>query len=56
MIELRCKDHEHNINMLKEFYHSNKYILVEQMKDAFIDAINCMEYLEQMNGEADGKP
>lgn len=56
MIKLRWKEHEHNINMLKEFYHYNKYIMTEQMKDALLDAINCMEYLEQTKGEADGKP
>lgn len=46
--ELRWKTHSHHINMLREFYYYNKYILTEQMKDSLLDAINCLEYIENM--------
>ena len=43
---MRYKNHSNHIDILKEFYYANKYILTEQMKDTLIDAIECMEYIE----------
>lgn len=37
-------------DILKEFYHFNKYYLEEQMKDSLLDAIECMERV--LNEEA----
>lgn len=49
MKELLYSKHNNHLNILKEFYHYNKYILTEQMKDTLLDAINCMEYVIDKN-------
>lgn len=42
---LYWQKHDSHLDILKEFYYHNKYILTEQMKDTLLDAINCMEYV-----------
>lgn len=44
--KLSWQDHEHHKDMLKEFYYYNKYIMTEQMKDSLLDAIECMNYIQ----------
>lgn len=46
--KLRWKSHVNHSNLLAEFYYYNKYILTEQMKDALLDAVECMDYVEEM--------
>ena len=43
--KLRFDKHDHHMRMIAEFYESNKYILTEEMKDALIDAKECMKYV-----------
>lgn len=40
--EERLKNH---LDILKEFYHFNKYYLEEPMKDTLLNAIDCMKYV-----------
>lgn len=49
MSKLQYEKHNNHLDILKEFYYYNKYILTEQMKDTLLDAINCMEYVINEN-------
>lgn len=42
--------HTHHIELLKEFYHFNKYIMTEPMKDSLMDAIECMRLVRRLQG------
>lgn len=42
-------NHENHTNILAEFYLSNKYYFTEQMKDALLDAIQCLKYVDELN-------
>lgn len=43
--------HKGHLELLKEFYALNKYLITEQLKDALLDAIECMEYTMAEEGE-----
>ena len=45
MNKLSYDNHENHCELLKEFYYLNKYLITEQLKDTFLDAIECMEYV-----------
>lgn len=42
---MRFKKHENHRALIEEFYSLNKFIITEQMKDALLDAIDCMDYV-----------
>jgi hypothetical protein len=46
-MELRFKEHKYHADLIREFYSLNKYYLTEQMKDALIDAYECLEYVHK---------
>lgn len=49
---LRWDSHKDHWELLKEFYYLNKYLITEQLKDALIDAMECMEYTMSDKGES----
>lgn len=51
MYKLRWDSHRSHWELLKEFYYANKYIITEQLKDALLDALDCMEYTMTEEGE-----
>ena len=48
---LRWDSHKDHWETVKEFYYLNKYLITEQLKDALLDAIDCMEYTMTEKGE-----
>lgn len=44
---LRFKSHKSHRDILLEFYGLNKYLITEQLKDALLDAVECMDYVIQ---------
>lgn len=48
---LRWNSHKGHWELLKEFYYFNKYLITEQLKDALLDVIDCMEYTMTEEGE-----
>lgn len=49
---LRWESHKGHWELLKEFYYFNKYFITEQLKDALLDAMECMEYTMNEKGES----
>lgn len=49
---LRWDSHKNHWELLKEFYYLNKYLITEQLKDALLDAMECMEYTMNEKGES----
>ena len=49
---LRWDNHKDHWELLKEFYYLNKYLITEQLKDALLDAMECMEYTMIEEGES----
>ena len=45
MKKLSWDKHKNHKELLAEFYHYNKFLISEQLKDALLDAIECMEYV-----------
>lgn len=48
---LSWESHKGHWELLKEFYALNKYLITEQLKDALLDAMECMEYTMTIKGE-----
>lgn len=50
-LKLSWNTHKNHYELIKEFYALNKYLISEQLKDALLDAIECMEYTMTAEGE-----
>ena len=51
MRKLSWESHKNHYELIKEFYALNKYLISEQLKDALLDAIECMEHTMTAEGE-----
>lgn len=53
---LRWNEHSSHRELLAEFYHFNKYYLTEQMKDAIIDALECLDFADKAQAMLTDEP
>lgn len=53
---LRYNEHSDHRDLLAEFYHFNKYYLTEQMKDAIIDALECLDFADKAQAMLTDEP
>ncbi len=49
--KLMFKSHSLHADIINKFYYLNKAWLTEQMKDALIDAYECLRYVEEIEKE-----
>lgn len=54
MRKLRWENHKYHIELLREYYALNKYCWTEQLKDAILDAIDCLIYVDECQKMEDG--
>ena len=53
---LRWNEHSGHRELLAEFYYFNKYYLTEQMKDAILDAIECLDFADKAQSVLTNEP